>query len=129
MGLSRKNQETPDKQIGSGQNRLVIPKFFVRSIIHYENYGQCFCVKSPILWAEQMPFGDPIQSHEAYQRHPNVQLEINPKRGVTHLIQQHFQGSVEFFKDRFHLYFWVNSLIFGDSIVTIEAFELFHGSL
>ena len=76
-----------------------------------------------------MPFGDPIQSHEPYQRHPKVQLEINPKRGVTHLIHQDFHRTVEFFKDRFHLYFWVNSLILGDSKATIEAFELVHGSV
>ena len=76
-----------------------------------------------------MPFGDPIHSHEPYQMPPKVQLEINPKRGVTHLIQQHFQGTVEFFKDRFHLYFWVNTLILADSKVTIEAFQLVHGSL
>ena len=76
-----------------------------------------------------MPFGEPIQSHGPYQMHPNVQLEINPKRGVTHLIHQHFPGTVEFCKDRFHLYFWVNSLILGDSKATIEAFELIHGSL
>ena len=76
-----------------------------------------------------MPFGKPIQSHESYQRHPNVQVEINPKRVVTHLIQQHFQGTVEFFKDRFHLYFSVNSLILADSKGIIEAFELFHVSI
>ena len=76
-----------------------------------------------------MPFGDPIRSHEPYQRHPNVQLEINPKRGVTHLMKQHFQGTVEFFKDRFHLYFWVYTLILAYSKVTIVAFELVLGSL
>ena len=76
-----------------------------------------------------MPFGDPIQSHEGYKMHPKVQLEINPKRGVTHFIHQHFQGSAEFCKNRFHLYFWVNSLILGDSKDNIEAFELIHGSL
>ena len=60
---------------------------------------------------------------------PKVQLEINPKRGVTHLIHQHFQGTVEFCKDSFHLYFWVNPLILGDSKFIIEAFELIHVSL
>ena len=76
-----------------------------------------------------MPFGDPMDAHETYQMHPKVQLEMNRKRGVTHLIHQHFHGTVEFFKDRFHLYFMVNSLILADSKGIIDAFELIHWSI
>ncbi|KAF0146823.1 MAG: hypothetical protein FD188_3585 [Ignavibacteria bacterium] len=53
-----------------------------------------------------------------------TELEINPKKRITHLFFQNFHATVEFFFLKFRIYFWVNSLILGAIEVRFLGFDL-----